>query len=96
MESINLRCKLGESLIDGTDPRRVEDDSAYKLNVLTLFGDVPNKLLRSFDTVMVLFSKKKKKKKRKKREKRGYGLDYSLYILMLCLYTDLRPTKHEA
>jgi hypothetical protein len=64
VESINLRCKLGESLTDGTDPRRVEDDSAYKLNVLLLFGDVPKKLLKSFDTVMILFFKKRKRKKK--------------------------------
>lgn len=42
MASINLRCKLGESLTDCTDPRRVDEDSAYKLKVLLLLlGDVP-------------------------------------------------------
>lgn len=40
VESISLRWVLGESWIE-TDPRRVEEDSAYKLNVFDL-GEVPN------------------------------------------------------
>lgn len=62
VESINLRCVWGESWMD-TDPRRVEDDSAYKLNVLLDLGDVPN-IPRWFGIVEdIIYLKKKKREK---------------------------------
>lgn len=75
--SIIFLCKLGESCIEGIDPLRVDDDSAYKLNEFEFFGEVP-----SGDTPYILsFGIKVMEKRKKERENRRWEKCPFLYVL---------------